>query len=230
MSDLNVERITKQYPTRDEPLEVLRDVSFRLSGGESLAILGPSGSGKSTLLHVLGTLESPTSGKLELNDTDVLSMDDIARARFRNRSIGFVFQDHHLLPQLSVLENVLIPALANSKTGTTSKHADRAKELVKMVGLTSRSDHRPAELSGGERQRVAVARALLMKPNLVLADEPTGNLDSKNATGITDLLLELLSQSNDASTMLVVVTHSEQVAGRLARRAFLRDGVLEESS
>ena len=229
MSELNVDRITKQYPTRGEPLDVLHDVTFQMNAGESLAILGPSGSGKSTLLHILGTLESPTSGKLELNDTDVLSMDEIARARFRNRSIGFVFQDHHLLPQLSVLENVLIPSLADSKTGTTAEHADRAKELVEMVGLTSRSDHRPAELSGGERQRVAVARALLMKPNLVLADEPTGNLDSKNATGITDLLLDLMPKSNDAATMLVVVTHSEQVAGRLARRAYLRDGVLEES-
>ena len=230
MPNLIVDQVTKEYPTRSEPLKVLNGVTFSLDRGQSLAILGPSGSGKSTLLHILGTLETPTSGKVELNDTDVLSLDEIARARFRNRSIGFVFQDHHLLPQLSVLENVLVPSLAASENlRATENFADRAKSLIASVGLQDRLDHRPAELSGGERQRVAVARALLMKPLLVLADEPTGNLDSNNAESVTDLLLQLQSSDIDDSTMLVVVTHSEQVAEKLARRAYLRDGTLEES-
>ena len=226
MADFIVDRISKQFPTRGEPLQVLKDVTLRMDHGESLAILGPSGSGKSTLLHILGTLESPTSGRIELDDTDVLSMDEFARARFRNRAIGFVFQDHHLLPQLTVLENVLVPSLANSKN-STDEDAVRARDLIDAVGLKDRLDHRPAELSGGERQRVAVARALLMKPSLILADEPTGNLDSSNATNITDLLLDL--QSSDHPSMLVVVTHSDRIAAKLARRAYLSDGVLEES-
>ena len=224
MPDLIVDHVAKQYPTRGEPLVVLREISFELSVGENVAILGPSGCGKSTLLHLIGTLDEPTSGTITLQGEDPFSMTEPQLARFRNRNIGFVFQDHHLLPQLSVLENVLVPALAEGSP--TSKQVDRARELVERVGLAPRIDHRPAELSGGERQRVAAARALIHNPILLLADEPTGSLDRTNAQAIGDLLLDLQQQEN---TMLVVVTHSLELARQMSRRLELDDGRLREA-
>src|SRR5262245_5914236 len=170
---LTVEHLTKDYPTRSGPLSVLRDVSLALDRGEALAVMGPSGSGKSTLLHILGTLDRPSAGDVRLDGKDPFALSEPQLADFRSRHIGFVFQDHYLLPQCSVLENVLIPTLVS--------HEDRgqveawARQLLERVGLAQRLDHRPAELSGGERQRVAVARALIQHPALVLADEPTGN-------------------------------------------------------
>lgn len=224
VSDLIVDHVAKQYPTRGEPLVVLRDISFELSAGENVAILGPSGCGKSTLLHLIGTLDEPTAGTITLRGEDPFSMNEPKLAHFRNRNIGFVFQDHHLLPQLSVLENVLVPALAEGSPNNAQ--IERARDLIERVGLTSRIDHRPAELSGGERQRVAAARALIHSPALLLADEPTGSLDRTNAQAIGDLLLELQRQEN---TMLIVVTHSLELAGQMARRLELDDGRLHEA-
>ncbi len=222
MSGLVVQSIAKEFPTRAEPLVVLREASFRLEPGENLAVLGPSGSGKSTLLHILGTLDQPTRGHLELDGQDPFSLNEIQLARFRNRHIGFVFQDHHLLPQLSVLENVLIPALAASRPDRN--RVRRARDLLEQVGLSDRLDHRPAELSGGERQRVGVARALICQPKLVLADEPTGNLDRTSAQAIGDLLIDLQQRER---AMLVVVTHSAELAASLQQRRQLLDGVLQ---
>jgi lipoprotein-releasing system ATP-binding protein len=190
-----------------------------LQPGEALAILGPSGSGKSTLLYLLGTLERPTSGTYKLGEQEPFHLDDAKLAHFRNRSIGFVFQDHHLLPQCSVLENVLIPTLA----GASENLEARARQLLDRVGLSPRLDHRPAELSGGERQRVAVARALIHKPLVVLADEPTGNLDRQTAQTIGRLLIEMHQQEK---TMLIVVTHSIDLASTLPRQMEMLDGTL----
>jgi lipoprotein-releasing system ATP-binding protein len=223
MAELVVENIAKEYPTRGEPLVVLHDVSIELSSGENAAVLGPSGSGKSTLLHVMGTLDTPTSGTVRIAGEDPFALDEPNLARFRNHNIGFVFQEHHLLPQLSVLENVIIPALADGKPDRAT--IDRARDLVDRVGLTDRIDHRPSELSGGERQRVAVARALLRKPLLLLADEPTGSLDRTNALSVGKLLLELQQQE---STMLVVVTHSLELARILDHQWELDDGRLKK--
>src|SRR4051812_13811213 len=185
---LHVSQLSKDYPTRGGPLPVLRDLSFGLERGEALAVMGPSGSGKSTLLHILGTLESPTSGTVKLAGTDPFALPEKELADFRNRHVGFVFQDHHLLPQCSVLENVLIPTLVN-RDGTDAEAW--ARELLNRVGLSARLEHRPAGLSGGERQRVAVARALVRRPVLLLADEPTGNLDRHAAHAVGELLLDL---------------------------------------
>jgi len=225
MPDLVVEDLTKTFPTRAEPLVVLRGVSFRLAAGENLAVTGPSGCGKSTLLHIVGTLDAPTSGRVLLDDEDPFQFDEPRLAAFRNRKIGFIFQDHHLLPQCSVLENVLIPTLADGKPRQAA--AERAVMLLERVGLASRLDHRPAELSGGERQRTAIARALVNNPRLLLADEPTGNLDRTTATGIAELLLELQGYEK---TMLIVVTHSQELAGMLERRVELNAGQFETSA
>jgi lipoprotein-releasing system ATP-binding protein len=219
MPDLIVDQVTKQYPTRGEPLSVLRGCSFELSRGQNLAILGPSGSGKSTLLNIIGTLDRPSGGRVTLDGQDPFALDETALARFRNDRVGFVFQDHHLLPQCSVLENVLIPTLPAGRT--TREMLDRANMLLDRVGLNRRLDHLPAELSGGERQRVALARALIRQPPLILADEPTGNLDRTTAQAIADLLLELQRLEE---TMLVVVTHSQDLASRLERQLELDDG------
>lgn len=221
MADLIVKNVAKEYPTRGEPLVVLRDISFELSAGENVAILGPSGCGKSTLLHLIGTLDEPTSGTITLRDENPFSMNEPQLAHFRNRHIGFVFQDHHLLPQLSVLENVLVPTLAEGSP--TDEQIKRARDLIDRVGLTDRIEHRPAELSGGERQRVAAARALIHNPILLLADEPTGSLDRTNALALGNLLLELQRQEN---TMLIVVTHSLELASQMSRRLELDDGRL----
>jgi lipoprotein-releasing system ATP-binding protein len=225
MSDLNVRDITKQFATRAEPLVVLRGVSLELSKGENLAVLGPSGCGKSTLLHIIGTLDRPTSGYVELEGDDPFALDEPHLAAFRNERIGFVFQDHHLLPQCTVLENVLVPTIAQGTT--TREQVDRARMLLDRVGLGQRLEHRPAELSGGERQRAAVARALIRQPVLLLADEPTGNLDRTTAAAIGDLLLELQAQER---TMLIVVTHSLELASRFERRVELDEGRLKASA
>jgi lipoprotein-releasing system ATP-binding protein len=221
MNQLNVENVAKQYPTRAEPLVVLRDVSLVLQRGQNVAILGPSGSGKSTLLSIMGALEPPTAGRVVLDGQDPNRLGPRELAAFRNRQIGFVFQDHYLLPQCTVLENVLLPTVAAGTTGPAS--FDRAKTLLDRVGLGRRLEHRPAELSGGERQRAAIARALVNSPPLVLADEPTGNLDRSTAARVAELLLELQRQEE---MMLVVVTHNERLAALMGRQLELDDGVL----
>ena len=221
MAGLVVRNVTKQFPTRGEPLTVLSGVSFELGAGENVAIVGPSGTGKSTLLHILGTLDRPTSGAVSLDGEDPFQLDDVRLSSYRNHNIGFVFQDHHLLPQLSVLENVLIPAVAEGRPDAAT--AARARDLLERVGLSQRLDHRPAELSGGERQRVGVARALIMQPKLLLADEPTGNLDRANALAIGRLLVELQQQEQ---AMLVVVTHSPELASLLQTQYEMNEGVL----
>ena len=236
---LRVEHLDKDYPTPTTPLSVLRDVSLEVQRGEAVAVMGPSGSGKSTLLHILGTLDRPTRGSVRLGDQDPFALSEPKLADFRNRSIGFVFQDHHLLPQCSVLENVLIPTLATSRerkradspqtrslalaAGRESSAKDWALKLLERVGLSGRLNHRPAELSGGERQRVAVARALIHHPPLLLADEPTGNLDRVKADEIGRLLLDL---HREEQTILVVVTHSRRLADLLPRVLIMDDGRL----
>jgi lipoprotein-releasing system ATP-binding protein len=221
MPELVVADVTKEYPTRAEPLRVLCGVNCQLAAGENLAILGPSGCGKSTLLHIIGTLDAPTSGRVTLGGQDPLALDEPRLAAFRNHQIGFIFQDHHLLPQCSALENVLLPTLADGKPPRES--VDRARMLLERVGLSDRLDHLPAELSGGERQRVAIARSLVNRPALLLADEPTGNLDRATASGVAGLLLELQAQER---TMLIVVTHSLTLADMLHRRMELTGGHL----
>ena len=218
--NLCAESIRKEFPTRSGSLVVLRDVSLTLETGESAAIMGPSGSGKSTLLNIIGTLEAPTAGRVTIEGRDPFGLSERELARFRNRRIGFIFQDHHLLPQCSTIENVLLPTLAWPGPGDG---IERARDLLARVGLSERLDHRPAELSGGERQRVAIARALINRPALVLADEPTGNLDRATAEGIAALLCEI---QRDQNVTLVVVTHSQDLAGRFSRTFDIVDGML----
>ncbi|OWY69687.1 ATP-binding protein [cyanobacterium TDX16] len=218
---LDAKSICKQYPTRSEPVIVLRDVSLSLSEGEAVAIVGPSGCGKSTLLNILGTLEPPTSGEVQLDGKNPFALDEPALAAFRNTHVGFVFQDHHLLPQCSVIENVLIPTLPNDGA---ARLITRAAKLLDRVGLSARLDHLPSELSGGERQRVAIARALINSPRLLLADEPTGNLDRSSAETVASLLLEL---QKEEGTTLIVVTHSTSLADRMQKCFEFSDGRLE---
>ncbi|HEX6738617.1 MAG TPA: ABC transporter ATP-binding protein, partial [Vicinamibacteria bacterium] len=206
------------------PLRVLDGVSLELAPGDALAVMGPSGSGKSTLLHLLGTLDRPTSGRLRLFGQDPTTLDEAEAAAFRNREIGFVFQDHGLLPQLGALENVVLPTLVAAERPGAPERLDRARVLLEAVGLAARSGHRPAQLSGGEKQRVAIARALVMEPRLLLCDEPTGNLDRRAADAVADLLLELQARSR---AILVVVTHSAELAARLPRRVHLDAGRLQ---
>jgi lipoprotein-releasing system ATP-binding protein len=221
MAKLQVENLTKQYPTQSDPLDVLRGICLELEIGENLAILGPSGSGKSTLLSILGTLEPPTSGRVVLDGTDPAGLDEASLANFRSRRIGFVFQDHYLLPQCSLLENVLLPAVPLGPV--RDETVRRAKTLLERVGLTERRTHRPAELSGGERQRAALARALVNSPFLLLADEPTGNLDRTTAEEVGQLLVEV---QKTEPMILIIVTHSERLAGRMQRRCELDAGML----
>lgn len=219
---LEVAGVTKRYGEEGAGLDVLSEVSLRLEPGGRLAIMGPSGSGKSTLLSIIGGLEPPTAGRVLLDGVDPHAGDDRARALFRNRRVGFVFQEHHLLAGCTALDNVVIPALARGRVAADL--AVRAARLLERVGLEHRLHHRPASLSGGERQRVAVARALVMSPRLVLADEPTGQLDSRHAAEVTDLLVELAAESGG---MLIVVTHAESVAARVGPLRRLIDGRLE---
>ena len=220
---LQADAISMQYETPTDPLVVLRDVCLTLADGESASITGPSGSGKSTLLNILGSLEPPTSGSVIIDGCDPYSLTPRELARFRNRQVGFVFQDHHLLPQCRVLENVLLPALADKHSG--GERAQRARMLLERVGLAERMDHRPAQISGGERQRVALARALINEPALILADEPTGSLDRSTSDDVADLLWELHRQEG---RILIVVTHNETLAARAGQRFELKDGVLAQ--
>ena len=218
---LEVDRISKSFPSPSGELHVLDGVSFGMAPGDRMAIMGPSGSGKSTLLSILGALEHPTSGAVRLDGADPGAMTADERAAFRNRRIGFVFQEHHLLAGCTAADNVVLPALA-----TGSVHRDievRARRLLERVGLGDRLGSFPGELSGGERQRVAVARALVLSPRLVLADEPTGQLDAHASATVTELLVELASE---AGGMLIVVTHADAVAARVGTVRHLVDGRL----
>tara|TARA_R110002049_G_scaffold4601_5_gene32304 strand:- start:433006 stop:433674 length:669 start_codon:yes stop_codon:yes gene_type:complete len=221
MTKLQIDHVAKSFSTAGDPLVVLTDVCMKLDAGDSLAIIGPSGSGKSTLLQILGTLDEPDSGEVMIDGINPFSLNETELAKFRNEKIGFVFQDHHLLPQLTVMENVLVPTLATGKP--SREQFDRANELLHDVGLAQRVGHLPSELSGGERERVAIARALLMRPSLILADEPTGNLDRRTADAVTELLLRL-QQSSGA--VLITVTHSDSLANAMQNKQELVDGKL----
>jgi lipoprotein-releasing system ATP-binding protein len=219
---LKVENVSKSYSAPSGTLEILSEISFSLSRGEAASIMGPSGSGKSTLLYILGALEPPTSGSVTLNGQNPFQLNSRQLAAFRNKEIGFVFQDHCLLPQCSVIENVLTPTLVSE---ANQNHGERARALLEQVGLLERIEHRPAELSGGEKQRVALARALILKPQLLLCDEPTGNLDQKSADAVASLLVELHERQE---TILVIVTHNAELASRFPRRFQLSDRHLKE--
>ena len=212
--------VSKSYPGPRGAIAVLSGVSLALNPGETASIMGPSGSGKSTLLYVLGALEPPSGGEVALDGVNPFALGERELAAFRNRRVGFVFQDHFLLPQCTVLENVLAPTLVDSSGGSGRA---RAEWLLAQVGLTDRRDHRPAALSGGERQRAAIARALIRQPRLVLCDEPTGNLDRQSADAVAALLLDLQTREQ---TILVVVTHSAALADRFAKRFILSDRTL----
>ena len=215
---LQVCGLHKTFHSGGSPLEVLNGVDLQMEAGDQLAVTGPSGSGKSTLLYIIGTLDQPTAGDVLVEGLDPFGRDEAGIAEFRNSKVGFVFQDHHLLPQYSVLENTLLPTVAFKGTPDGE---ERARALLDRVGLGHRLEHRPAELSGGERQRVAIARALINQPGLLLCDEPTGNLDGPNADTVADLLLELHAE---ASSVLLVVTHSPRLAERFGRRIDLENG------
>jgi len=206
-ADVELAGLSKDFTGAAGPLSILRNVDLSLNRGDALAVTGPSGSGKSTLLYIIGMLDELTAGKIEVLGSDPTSMSESDLARFRNEHIGFIFQDHHLLPQCSVLENVLIPLLAGD--GVADADEKRARDLLTRVGLAERVTHRPAQLSGGERQRVAVCRALINQPEILLADEPTGNLDRTTADAVGDLLLEL---SREQNVLLICVTHSTELA------------------
>jgi lipoprotein-releasing system ATP-binding protein len=214
---LQVTDLSKEYPTPRGPLPILSGISLALARGDAVSIMGPSGSGKSTLLYILGALEPPTRGAVTLDGQNPFEFPEKKLAAFRNEKVGFVFQDHCLLPQCSVLENVLTPTLV---AGANGGYVERARKLLGQVGLAERLEHRPAELSGGEKQRVAVARALIRQPALLLCDEPTGNLDSRSAETVASMLLELHAAQN---TILVVVTHSAELAAKLPVRFEMRE-------
>jgi lipoprotein-releasing system ATP-binding protein len=211
---IELTNVSKSYPGPEggEPLSILKDVNFKLPTGSSAAIVGPSGSGKSTLLNIIGALDTPTSGEVKVNGQDLAKLAPKEAAAYRNQTVGFIFQLHHLLPQCTVLENVLIPAMAGHSKETPSALNQRARTLLEKVGLSARATHRPGELSGGERQRVAIARSLINQPKLLLADEPTGALDQGNSGNLLDVLLGL---QKDQNLTLLVVTHAPDVAKKL---------------
>jgi lipoprotein-releasing system ATP-binding protein len=215
---LEATNLTKQYPSPAGPIPILSGVSLSLKRGDAVAIMGPSGSGKSTLLYILGALEPPSSGEVTLDGRNPFSLKEKDLAAFRNKEIGFLFQDHCLLPQCSALENVLTPTLVAAKKN--GNYENRARTLLAEVGLGSRLDHRPAELSGGEKQRAALARALMLDPLVVLCDEPTGNLDHASAGTVATLLLEM---NHRRQSILIVVTHSAEMAARFPIRYELVD-------
>ncbi|MFW5876589.1 MAG: ABC transporter ATP-binding protein [Myxococcota bacterium] len=216
------ENITKRFLHQGREVPVLRDVDLAIDEGEMVCVVGPSGAGKSTLLHLLGTLDLPTSGRILYEGHDVTRLSSARLAEFRNRSIGFVFQFHHLLPEFTALENIMMPGLIRGEPH--KKLTDRARALLDEVGLTHRATHRPGELSGGEQQRVALARALVMQPRAVLADEPTGNLDSKTSDAIHDLFFDL---NEKRRTTFLIVTHNRELAGRMPRVVTMTDGIIE---
>jgi ABC-type lipoprotein export system ATPase subunit len=217
--------VHKSYTTPSG--EVLRDINFQLVAGEAVAIIGPSGCGKSTLLNLIGALDQPTRGSVRFDGRDLAGLSPNELADIRNREIGFIFQLHHLLPQCTVLENVLIPTLTHPGALNTAAAVQRAERLLARVGLQPRMQARPGQLSGGERQRTAVVRALINQPKLLLADEPTGSLDQAGAENLAQLL-QVLNQEEHVA--LVVVTHSRELAGRMQRVWELRDGVLRQQS
>ena len=221
---LIVANLHKEFETPSGPLVVVRDASFRLSPGETMAIVGPSGAGKSTLLNMIGSLEKPTSGSIRIGDVEVARLAGEALAGFRSRNVGFVFQDHHLLPQCTAIENVMLPTLP---AGAQEGVVERAASLLERVGLGERTDSFPSKLSGGERQRVAIARAMINEPPLLLCDEPTGNLDHETGDQIGSLFLELASEKG---VMLIVVTHNMGLAKRFGQVMELREGVLTRDS
>ena len=220
---LELKAVSKRYDSVEsaEHLQILNDVSLQIAAGESVAIVGPSGSGKSTLLNIIGTLDHPTSGQVILDGNDLSQLKEKQLAQVRNRQIGFVFQSHHLLPQCTVLENVLVPTLADPQAQPGAEQ--RARALLKRVGLGDRVSHRPGQLSGGERQRAAVVRALIMKPKLLLADEPTGSLDRASSNELAQLLSEL---NREEGVTLIVVTHAPDLARRMGRVLEIREGRL----
>ena len=222
---LELRGVTRHFAGADStrPIEVIRGVNLNVPRGQSLAIIGPSGSGKSTLLNIIGTLDRPTTGTVLLDGEDLSGLDEVALAGLRNRRIGFVFQSHHLLPQCSVLENVLLPTLAGRDPAVRRGAENRAKGLLDRVGLAERLSHRPGQLSGGERQRVAVVRALINRPELLLADEPTGALDRATAAALGRLLVDL---NKEQGVTLIVVTHALPLARQMAQVWELRDGLL----
>jgi len=229
MSDtvlLRLQNVQKEFAATDEgdKLSVLRGVDLEVKPGETLSIVGPSGSGKSTLLNLIGALDLPTSGEVIIDGNNLANLSENALAELRNSKIGFIFQAHHLLPQCTVLENVLVPVAAKGSAGPEA--IERGRKLLERVGLGERLNHRPGQLSGGERQRVAVVRALINQPSLLLADEPTGALDRHSADNLADLLLDL---NREEQVALIIVTHSLDLAKRTARACELRDGRLEES-
>jgi len=223
---LKLAGISKSYPSTAGGAEIaiLRSVDLELGAGDSAAIIGPSGSGKSTLLNIIGTLDRPSAGRITLAGQDLTALDDLALAEVRNRQIGFIFQGHHLLPQCTVLENVLVPTLASNDAALRASAPDRARKLLDRVGLGERLEHRPGQLSGGERQRVAVVRALINQPRLLVADEPTGALDRNSAQTLAQLLADLNREQN---LTLIVVTHALDLAARMAKTYELQDGRLE---
>ena len=222
---LKLENVSKSYDSvlDGPPVRVLDGISMAIQQGESAAISGPSGSGKSTLLNIIGTLDGPTQGRVFLRDRDLAQLDELQLAAVRNRQIGFIFQAHHLLPQCTVLENVLVPTLASSESAQRKSAPERARRLLDRVGLGGRTDHRPGQLSGGERQRVAVVRALINQPELLLADEPTGALDRAAAEELARLLIEL---NREEGVTLILVTHAPDLAARMKRVFQLQDGRL----
>ena len=218
---IQCQNVGKTYDDGSLKVEVLRNIDFQVASGEGIGIIGASGSGKSTLLHILGGLDKPSSGEVKIQGQGLNSLSQVAIGRLRNRHLGFVYQFHHLLPEFSALENVMMPLLVARKSRAEAQAA--AAEILEKVGLGSRKTHRPGELSGGERQRAAIARALVTKPDCLLADEPTGNLDRKNATHALEMMLEL---KHELGTALIVVTHDEQLAKRFDRVLTMDDGSL----
>jgi lipoprotein-releasing system ATP-binding protein len=220
---INVRQLSKTYETPGESIQVLDHLDLTLATGETAAIVGPSGSGKSTLLNLLGALDRPSSGSITIGDQDISSFSEEQAAAFRNHSLGFIFQQQHLLPQLNVLENVLVPRLAGDWQESAADTEKRALQLLENVGLSDRLHHLPWQLSGGEKLRTAVARALINKPKLILADEPTGSLDPASADAVADLLLAL---NRDHGVTLIVVTHNLAIAQRMGKTFDLRNGKL----
>jgi len=222
---LSCSHLAKSYTDAHSTLHVLRDIDLTIRQGEQIAIMGASGSGKSTLLHLLGGLDTPTGGQIRIDGTPIERLNAVQLGRLRNRALGFIYQFHHLLPEFTALENVAMPLLVRGVSA--AKAADEAARMLDRVGLSGRLTHKPGELSGGERQRAAVARALVARPVCVLADEPTGNLDRKNADQVYDLMLEL---NREFSTSYLVVTHDPQIAERMDRIMVLNDGYIAENS
>jgi lipoprotein-releasing system ATP-binding protein len=223
MAFLKLENVCKSYDSvlNGPPVRVLDGINLGMEAGESAAVVGPSGSGKSTLLNIIGTLDAPTSGRVLLQDQDLAALNEKELAGVRNRKLGFIFQAHHLLPQCTVLENVLVPTLASSDSSHRQSAAERGRRLLERVGLGQRLEHRPGQLSGGERQRVAVVRALINQPQLLLADEPTGALDRAAAEELARLLLEL---NREEGVTLILVTHAPDLAARMKRVFQIQDG------